>query len=88
MRGPLEQAIANKGKGEFKFDPENGGGRRKRIKKISRIEMLQAEEANQQANNRLNGDFDEDFDDDNDMMNSCVNLDEMLRPLGVCETLY
>lgn len=27
-------------KNKFVFDPENGGGRRRRIKKVSRIEML------------------------------------------------
>jgi len=36
--------ISEKGKNEFVFDPENGGGRRRRVKKISRIEMLQKEE--------------------------------------------
>jgi hypothetical protein len=29
-----------RGKNEFVFDPENGGGRRRRIKKLSRIELL------------------------------------------------
>ena len=32
------------GKNKFVYDPENGGGRRRRIKKVSRIEMIQAEE--------------------------------------------
>jgi len=31
------------GPNKFVFDPENGGGRRRRIKKVSRIEMLQYE---------------------------------------------
>lgn len=37
---PLEQLLKEKGKNEFVFDPENGGGRRRRIKKLSRIEFL------------------------------------------------
>jgi len=28
-------------KNEFVFDPENGGGRRRRIKKVSRMEMIE-----------------------------------------------
>jgi hypothetical protein len=36
--------ISQAGKNEFIFDPENGGGRRRRMKKISRIEMMQKEE--------------------------------------------
>lgn len=43
---PLEQLLQKRGKNEFKFDPENGGGRRRRIKKLSRLEML-AYESNQ-----------------------------------------
>lgn len=39
-RRPLEQLLLKRGKNEFIFDPENGGGRRRRIKKLSRIEML------------------------------------------------
>jgi hypothetical protein len=30
-------------KNKFVFDPENGGGRRRRIKKVSRIDMMVAE---------------------------------------------
>ena len=36
-RKPLEQLLLKKGKNEFIFDPENGGGRRRRIKKVSRL---------------------------------------------------
>lgn len=39
-RRPLEQLLMKRGKNEFIFDPENGGGRRRRIKKLSRLEML------------------------------------------------
>ncbi len=35
--------IAKIEKNKFVFDPENGGGRRRRIKKVSRIEMIEAE---------------------------------------------
>jgi hypothetical protein len=40
IRKPVEQIIASKGKGEFRFDPENGGGRRRRIKAVSRFEII------------------------------------------------
>jgi hypothetical protein len=33
-----------KPKNDFKFDPENGGGRRRRVKNVSRIDMLLNEE--------------------------------------------
>ena len=39
-RKPLEQLLLKKGKNEFIFDPENGGGRRRRVKKVSRLELL------------------------------------------------
>ena len=37
---PLEKLLMKRGKNQFVFDPENGGGRRRRIKKLSRLEML------------------------------------------------
>jgi len=37
---PVEKLVKKLGKNEFVFDPENGGGRRRRIKKVSRIELL------------------------------------------------
>lgn len=39
-RRPLEKLLLKRGKNEFIFDPENGGGRRRRIKKLSRLEMI------------------------------------------------
>ncbi len=39
------------GKNEFKYDPENGGGRRRRNKKVSRIELLNLNE-NQNIKNQ------------------------------------
>jgi hypothetical protein len=42
MRRPLDEIVASKGQGEFLFDPENGGGRRRRIKTVSRFEMISA----------------------------------------------
>ena len=37
---PLEMLLRMRGRNEFVFDPENGGGRRRRNKKMSRIELL------------------------------------------------
>jgi hypothetical protein len=37
---PLEQVLRMYGRNEFIFDPENGGGRRRRNKRVSRIEVL------------------------------------------------
>lgn len=37
---PLDQILRMRGRNEFVFDPENGGGRRRRNKKVSRIELL------------------------------------------------
>ena len=37
---PLEQLLRMRGRNEFVFDPENGGGRRRRNKKVSRVELL------------------------------------------------
>jgi hypothetical protein len=37
---PLEQLLKLKGRNEFVFDPENGGGRRRRNKRVSRLELL------------------------------------------------
>lgn len=37
---PLEKLLMKRGKNQFVFDPENGGGRRRRIKKLSRLELL------------------------------------------------
>jgi len=39
-RRPLEKLLLKRGKNEFVFDPENGGGRRRRIKKLSRLELI------------------------------------------------
>jgi hypothetical protein len=39
-RRPLEEIVANMEKNKFVFDPENGGGRRRRVKNVSRIEMI------------------------------------------------
>lgn len=41
---PLEQLLLKRGKNEFVFDPENGGGRRRRIKKISRLDMIELQD--------------------------------------------
>jgi hypothetical protein len=37
---PIDAIVERMGKNKFVFDPENGGGRRRRIKKVSRIQML------------------------------------------------
>jgi hypothetical protein len=41
-RRPFNEISFNqlRNKNEFVFDPENGGGRRRRTKKVSRIELL------------------------------------------------
>ena len=49
-RKPLEQLLLKKGKNEFIFDPENGGGRRRRIKKVSRLELLGYSDENEDPN--------------------------------------
>jgi len=70
---PLEELIQEKGKGEFKFDPENGGGRRRRIKKLSRIQMLDEEMEEDETPNTA----------------VCVKFENFAqRPLGVNESLY
>jgi len=41
---PLDQLLKMKGiRNEFVFDPENGGGRRRRNKKVSRVELFNLE---------------------------------------------
>jgi hypothetical protein len=40
----LDSLISKIGKNKFIFDPENGGGRRRKIKKVSRLELLAQEE--------------------------------------------
>jgi hypothetical protein len=37
---PIDQMLRIRGRNEFIYDPENGGGRRRRNKKVSRIELL------------------------------------------------
>ena len=37
---PLDDYMRLRNKNEFVYDPENGGGRRRRTKKVSRIEIL------------------------------------------------
>lgn len=37
---PLEQLLKMRKKNEFVYDPENGGGRRRRNNKVSRVELL------------------------------------------------
>lgn len=39
----IREYLKKQAREEFKFDPENGGGRRRRVKKVSRIEMIMAE---------------------------------------------
>jgi hypothetical protein len=42
---PLDQLLKMKGaRNEFIFDPENGGGRRRRNKKVSRVELFNLEQ--------------------------------------------
>lgn len=71
--------MASKGKREFVFDPENGGGRRRRIKQVSRLEMLALEQKSKHDHRReLEKDFEEELRIDCDSR----------RPLGVREELY
>jgi hypothetical protein len=44
IREPIEELAHKIGPNKFVYDPENGGGRRRRIKKVSRIEMIREEE--------------------------------------------
>lgn len=43
-RRPLEKILEERGKNKFIFDPENGGGRRRRIKQVSRLGCLAEDE--------------------------------------------
>lgn len=53
MRRPLDEIIASRGKGEFHFDPENGGGRRRRIKTVSRFEVINSKDVEEEEDENL-----------------------------------
>ncbi len=38
---PAEEIVLKMKKNKFVYDPENGGGRRRRIKKVSRFQMVE-----------------------------------------------
>ena len=81
-RKPLEKLLLKKGKNEFIFDPENGGGRRRRVKKVSRLELLGYNQDCEQENQNLTLNH---YNSEPAHNHFCTTSQ---RPLGVSESLY